>query len=70
LNSPDPPFSFILPNMPLPPFQEQFQKVLVFHLHTCGHITCTTFTLPHPSSISSPSHWYQYQVRPVLPSCF
>jgi hypothetical protein len=37
LNSPDPPFSFILPNMPLPPFQEQFQKVLVFHLHTCGH---------------------------------
>jgi hypothetical protein len=37
----------------LPLFQEEFQKVLFFHLHTCIHSICTKFTFLYPFPTSS-----------------
>jgi hypothetical protein len=50
--------SNILPYPPLPLFLVVSTGV-IFHLHTCVHIICTIFPLPHSFLTSSPSSWYQ-----------
>jgi hypothetical protein len=49
MNSPPPPFSFILSS----PFVEQFQQISFFHLYACVHSIFIIFTFPYPFLTSS-----------------